>query len=376
MEEYDYYFLEITGVFYFPNYGGGETPAAGQLDTLQEVEAELPQFVTDVLNAPGFDATSWIGPNYAAGYFYGITQDLDYLNSVIGPGQQQVQYIEELPYGGEYAYDFVITAAQAATDNNALAAIVSNMNFTTQFDASTQEYVITGENPSLYGAGYKLFVDDDITNIAAQFNTILGNALTYGNFGAIYLQADGSGAEIGAVFQSLVLPFFALAQPQNSTSYTLTTEYGSTLTVLLQVTNDGGVIPVTADVYDQYATAPQALQHLVSSPFEISDTAAQIKSLTVDDIATFSDDNVIQINSTDAALAFSVAEASALTPNGALPVVGFIVTAPPGDDVSVNAADASDPQILSGDQINTLASEGFDTIEVSNASTLSTDQAI
>ena len=179
MSGFDYYFLNFTGVFYFPNSGGGETPAPAEADTEQDLESDLPNFVNSVLSSPGYGATSWIGPNFAEGYFYGITQDLDYLNTVIGSGQQQVQYILELPYYGQYAYDFVVNAEQAADDNTALAAIVSNVNFSTAFNAAAQDYVITGVSGTLSGGDYKLYVEDSTANVAQYFQTMLANAPTF-----------------------------------------------------------------------------------------------------------------------------------------------------------------------------------------------------
>jgi len=144
MGAYNYYFLDIDGVFYYPNAGGGQTPAPAEYDTEEALETALPNYVSTLVNLPGSGTTSWIGPNWVEGYFYGITQDLDYLNTVIGFGQQQVAAIVELPYYGQYAYDFVVSAQQAADDNIALSHIASNIDFSTELNESTQQNVITG----------------------------------------------------------------------------------------------------------------------------------------------------------------------------------------------------------------------------------------
>jgi hypothetical protein len=62
---------------------------------------------------------------------YGITQDLDYLNTVIGTGQEQVKYLWNLPYYGEICRRLCRHGrTQTADDNKALAAIVSNITVT------------------------------------------------------------------------------------------------------------------------------------------------------------------------------------------------------------------------------------------------------
>ena len=169
MGAYNYYFLDIDGVFYYPNSGGGQTPAPAEYDTEEALETALPNYVSTLVNLPGSGTTSWIGPNWVEGYFYGITQDLDYLNTVIGYGQQQVAAIVELPYYGQYAYDFVVSAQQAADDNIALSHIASNIDFSTELNESTQQNVINGTYFAFYGGEYKLFVPDDIVSVGNIF---------------------------------------------------------------------------------------------------------------------------------------------------------------------------------------------------------------
>jgi len=74
MGAYNYYFLDIDGVFYYPNAGGGQTPAPAEYDTEEALETALPNYVSTLVNLPGSGTTSWIGPNWVEGYFYGITQ--------------------------------------------------------------------------------------------------------------------------------------------------------------------------------------------------------------------------------------------------------------------------------------------------------------
>jgi hypothetical protein len=345
MSGFDYYFLDLYGVFDIPSFGGGETAAAGGIDTEQELETVLPNFVDNVLNSPGEGATSWIGPNFAEGYFYGITQDLDYLNTVIGSGQQQVQYILELPYYGQYAYDFVVNAEQAADDNTALAAIVSNVNFSTEFNAAAQDYVITGVSGTLSGGDYKLYVEDSTANVAQYFQTMLANAPTYGNFGSITLQPSDAGYAIGPYFDTLILPFIALAESQDSPDYTITTNYGTNLEVSLQVTAYSS-IPISISDYETYAGAPSYLKGvLVGRPqLEISDSVTNVDNLSLFDISSFTTNNVTQVTS-DGPLTFMIAQALALVQAG--------VTL---DNVTASISDsAANIQDLTADQIDSLA---------------------
>jgi hypothetical protein len=123
------------------------------------------------------------------------------------------------------------------------------------------------------------------------------------------------------------------------------TIYGTSITVSLQVTNDGGSIPISVNDYRTYQAANSALKAILAGNFfEISDTPANIAGLTSTDISTFYQNLVKKITSTGP-LTFSISQAIELSNAG--------VTL---DNVSASISDyASNIDSLTTDQIDSVA---------------------
>jgi autotransporter passenger strand-loop-strand repeat protein len=203
-----------------------------------------------------------------------LQQNLDYLNTVIGTGTNQLAFILVMP-GSDPLPLLTVTASQAAIDTNVLAAISDSY-----FVSSTN----TGPVSAAPGSDFVLAITDNAANINQYLPNIAGaNAATrnYGDFTRFNLTITDNATNIGTNLVSIANEFGVDAQFEGLAFQNNNFQGGvQTLSLTLNVT-DNQPIPLSVADYEALTNSGpwQGGTILGHYSFTLVDSSANIANL-------------------------------------------------------------------------------------------------
>ncbi|MGO9756713.1 MAG: beta strand repeat-containing protein [Roseiarcus sp.] len=257
----------------------------GFIEPLGGAQGGDPNASTDVADALASDPSKTLY-NYMEVYLFeadsvfDFAQSLDYLNTVIGVGPGLIDAVIVQTGNGtgtDLTTPIVVNAEEAANDTKVLAV------------TATSYYVAGGSAGAITaapGADLALEVADSAANIAADLPTILQSMKGYTDFVRLYLDLDDTGENIAGSLLSIEKSLDTISSTANAFFESNDTGNYDYVTVAMNSSDTGSLIPFTVGQYQQVFEDPAfyniftgvgaAAPHTI----EIIDTAANIEGLS------------------------------------------------------------------------------------------------